>query len=125
MRILVIDDDRFWARSMEYYLKEYGFTVSLISKFADVNYDNIKLKFDVVVLDLMLRRPDDSEIPEDWDTGEYIYTEIKKNTPDKRIIIVTAVDRPKLESRFKVDGTDLLIKPLDPSFKDLIECIKK
>ncbi len=125
MRVLVIDDDRFWARSMEYYLKKYGFVVKIINKYSEVDYAEIENDFDVVVLDLMLRRPSESEVPEGWDTGEYIYTKIKERSSAKRIIVVTAVDRPFLESRFKLDNTPILIKPLDPSFKDLIEYIKQ
>ena len=124
MRVLVIDDDRFWARSMEYYLKQYGFFVKIINKYSEVDYDDITKDYDVIVLDLMLRRPPESDVPDEWDTGEYIYTKIKEKSPDKRVVIVTAVDRPVLESRFKLDQTPIFIKPLDPSFRDLIECIK-
>lgn len=124
MKILLIDDDIYLTDTISYFLKKYGFKVDVVNKCSSLDFDKITNSYNVIVLDLMMRRPVGVDIPRNQETGEWIYKNIKERSSDQKIVIATGVDSPGMASKFHRDGTALLKKPLDPKFEDLIQAIK-
>ncbi len=124
MNVLIVDDDRYLTDSMSYFLRKYGYSVDIVNKYSELDFNKIRRRYDVVVLDLMMRRPLDVYNDPRKETGEYIYEKIRDLDPKQKIIIVTAVDSPGLMGRFKDEQVKVFKKPLDAKFSALIEAIK-
>ena len=122
MNILVVDDEVLFTKSMRYFLEKYGFRVDVVNSASDFDVKLLS-NYDVVVLDLMLRSPEDVTIPKGLETGEWIYEKLKGKCPEKKVVVVTGVTDPKLKARFSKDGTVMLNKPIDSRFSKLIEAI--
>ena len=117
--LLVIDDDAFYLEDVVFFLKDAGFNVIAAST-ADEAIDVISSRsaeIDIVLLDLMMRRPESgalaSYLRDTEETGVGIARWVKERCPDMPIVGVSAKNRPEAEAEwFGQHGTGYLQKPL-------------
>lgn len=125
MKILIVDDDRFLTKRLDNSLSKHGYDVSVINKSTDLNENmDVFENHDLILLDLMMRKPEKLVVRDNEETGEAIYRLIKKKEKNKPVIIITGKDRADIATRFDRDNTKVLSKPFDQRYKDLYEAIE-
>lgn len=104
MKLLLIEDDRLLGESIKDYLESNGFFVEWIydEDFID-KFFNFE-RFDLVILDLMLK----------FKKGETILKYIKKSTDIPVIISTAKYEISSKEECFILGADDYLVKPYDP-----------
>lgn len=80
-QILVVEDDIKLRQELQTFLQKHGYEVKIIEKFENAVEDILKLKVDLVLLDINLPNTD----------GEYILKEIRK-TSEVPIMMMTSKD---------------------------------
>lgn len=125
MKILIIDDDRFLTNAISNSLNKNGYSVKVINKSKDmISVEKIIEKYDLVLLDLMMRKPEGLEVNPGEETGEALYKLIKKMDKNKPVIIITGKDSMDIKTKFHKDETQVLLKPLSSRYEDLYGAIK-
>ena len=80
-RVLIVEDDRFWARAYIRELEDFGFDVIYARSARDaVDLLNHSLDFDAVILDIMMPAPEEvaeSATEEGISTGLWVLEQIK------------------------------------------------
>ena len=98
MKILIIDDDRYFAEDLQYFLEKEGFDCTVYQEVDEVcsNFEHMG-GFDGIILDLMMLKgnllqlsPSESALEE---IGEVLFIRLRKQYPKMKIIIVTAKQR--------------------------------
>ena len=79
MKILIIDDDRFLTNSLKSALESQGNAVTVINKAKELT-DNLNVinNHDLILLDLMMRKPPDLHIAPGEETGEALFGQIRQ-----------------------------------------------
>lgn len=104
VHILVVDDDDRLRDLLQRYLSEYGFRVSTASSAAEARTALSGLRFDLLVLDLMMPGESGLELTEDI-----------RHTDNLPILLLTAMS--EAEDRIaglEVGADDYLAKPFEP-----------
>ena len=108
MNVLIIEDDYILSTSLKEYLEDENFSVK-IEDSVDTNIYYLSKKFDIILLDLMLKDK----------KGEFILKDLRKKGVDTPIIIITAKgDISSKEICFKYGADDYIVKPFEP--KELV-----
>ena len=125
MNILIVDDDKFLTRSIEGSLENHGHVVKVINKSSEF-FDEISVidDYDLVLLDLMMRKPPELKISPGEETGEALYRLIKTHDRNKPVIIITGKDKEDIRTKFEKLDVNFVLKPFDSRFVDLYEAIK-
>ncbi len=125
MKILIIDDDRFLTKSMERSLTKGGYDITVINKASDIVGNMKKIKdYDLILLDLMMRKPADLDVRPEEETGEALFRSIRKLKKSMPVIIITGKDKDDIKTKFSKINVQVLIKPFSSRFEDLYEAIR-
>lgn len=125
MKVLIVDDDRFLTQRLDNTLTKHGYDVTIINKANELNKDlNVFEKHDVILLDLMMRKPEDLVVKDNEETGEAIYRLIKQKDKNKPVVVITGKDKSDIVTRFDRDNTKVLLKPFNQRYEDLYEAIE-
>jgi FixJ family two-component response regulator len=113
--VLVVDDDKVFLNSIDFVLLSNGITnVECCHDSMEVMTLLEAREYSVILLDLKM----------EGITGEELLTEIVKEYPDIRVIILTAINMVEIAVRcIKKGAVDYLVKPVDT--EKLIRTIKK
>jgi len=133
-KIIVLDDELFFADIIKSYLELAGFEPLLYSSSDDIktfynSISNLNNK-DIVLLDLMvpkLQLPDSNEGRNlELDGGEFIYNKIREKSDKIKIIIITGKTNNRIAINYKHDSNcEIFFKPLHNSdIKKIISHIK-
>ena len=124
MKILIIDDDKYLTSPLKSSLEHNGHTVFVINKAKDLLDDlTIINEYNLIILDLMMRKPQNLVVPKSKETGETIFEKIKEINKDIKIIIVTGKDNGDIKTNFKALKIPLLTKPFNAKFENLYKVI--
>ena len=125
MKILIVDDDRFLTNRLDSSLTNHGHDITVINKSTELNEKlDIFKDYDLILLDLMMRKPEKLVVNGNEETGEAVYRLIKKMDKNKPVVVITGKDRNDIATRFSREGTKVLQKPFDHRYKDLYEAIE-
>jgi len=124
MKILIIDDDQFLNNTLKKSLTNTGHYVEVLRKSREIEeqIDSVT-DYDLVLLDLMMRKPQSIIVNPGEETGEAIYRKIRKIDKRKPVIIITGKDRKDIKTKFTDSYTAVLLKPFNSRFDDLYEAI--
>ncbi|HUL36730.1 MAG TPA: response regulator [Thermodesulfobacteriota bacterium] len=105
MKILVVDDDAIVIKSCRRILEAEGFEVMTVPG-ADEALENVKrYDFDLLLMDVKMPKHD----------GIFLMREIKKNSPDMPIIVMSGYPTPEtIADVFKLGATQFIPKPFRP-----------
>lgn len=125
MKITVIDDDKILSNLIKEAIEYRGnHDVTVFNRAADaITNLNELLASDVVLLDLMMRRPETLPVGIGEETGEALLRLIKKSNIRLPVIIITGKEVKDISANIRNQSIDVLMKPLDPKFNDLLEAI--
>lgn len=125
MRILIIDDDRFLTTSIQSALQSRGYTLTVLNKAKELT-ENLEVihQHDLILLDLMMRKPPGLVINPAEETGEALFRLIRQTHQDIPVIVMTGKENEEVETKFTKLGITVLLKPLDACFEDLYEAIR-
>ncbi len=113
MKVLVVEDDVLLGESLKEYLCSHGVSVTWLSDEAEVKEILSSSSFDVIVLDLILKRR----------KGEDILQEIRRSGIETPVLILTAKrELYDKEVCFERGADDYLTKPFEP--KELLLRLK-
>lgn len=113
MRVLLVEDDLMLGESLKEYLEKEGISVEWIQDEREILDVTVMDKFDVVILDLILR----------FRAGEDILRDIRNKGVDVPVLVLTAKSRIEdKEICFNLGADDYLTKPFEP--KELLCRIK-
>ncbi len=113
MKVLIVEDDILLGESLKEYLYSHGVSVTWLSDEAEVKEILNSFSFDVIVLDLILKRR----------KGEDILQEIRRSGIETPVLILTAKrELHDKEVCFERGADDYLIKPFEP--KELLLRLK-
>jgi len=126
--ILIIEDNKIFADDIAFFVEDEGHKCTVYNSTDQVikNWDSVG-KFDVIILDLMMRienllQPNDDEV--NLDTGEILFNKILAGFPNKRIIIVTAKTPDEIEIDTKQKNVQVINKPFnDEKIKLLLDLL--
>jgi CheY-like chemotaxis protein len=130
-KILIIEDDSFLAEQLQWLFIDNGHTCKVLASDDDV-IDNWQAlpDYDTVVLDLMIPRSTRRRVEEgseEYETGEIIFTKLRSEYPDKRVVVVTAL--PERDIHINPHGSPevgLLRKPFgEEEIDDLLEIVNR
>jgi CheY-like chemotaxis protein len=125
MRILIIDDDRFLTTSIQSALHSRGYSLTVLNKARELTENpDVIHQHDLVLLDLMMRKPPGLVINPGEETGEALFRLIRQTHKDIPVIIMTGKENEEVETTFSKLGITVLLKPLDACFEDLYEAIR-
>lgn len=125
MKILIIDDDRFLTTSIQSALHSRGYTLTVLNKARELT-ENVAVidQHDLVLLDLMMRKPPGLVINPGEETGEALFRLIRQNHKTIPVIVMTGKENEEVQTKFNKLGITVLSKPLDACFEDLYEAIR-
>jgi len=109
MNVFLIEDDNILSTSLKEYLEDENFNVEIEDSgdFANIYY--LSKKFDIILLDLMLKDK----------KGESILKDLRNKGVDIPVIVITAKgDISSKEKCFKYGADDYIVKPFEP--KELV-----
>lgn len=113
MKVLIVEDDVLLGESLKEYLCSHGVSVIWLSDEAEVKEILNSFSFDVIVLDLILKRR----------KGEDILQEIRRSGIEAPVLILTAKrEMHDKEVCFERGADDYLTKPFEP--KELLLRLK-
>ena len=115
-RILIIEDDKYLTDDLRFFIEGAGHTCE-VYRYADDVIENLDTfgQYDLIILDIMMMRGtkivDDKP---DIETGEILYSKIRKKYHKKRIIILSAKDFKAMTIDFsKEANVDIIEKGLN------------
>lgn len=125
MKILLIDDDRFLTQSLKNSLENRSYETTVFNKAGDFikNLHTVK-EYDLVLLDLMMRKPPDLVVKPKEETGEALFKKIREANKDIPVVIITGKSKDEIETNFDRFNVPVLFKPLRPKLEDLYEVIE-
>jgi CheY-like chemotaxis protein len=106
-RLLVVDDEQSICFSMSEYFTLHGFTVDTASEVEQAERLIGTTKYEVVIQDLRLgtaKSPD----------GLEIIRLVHQNSPDTRIVVLTAYGSSEVESEARASGADAFLRKPQP-----------
>jgi len=125
MKILIIDDDKFLTQTMERALNNEGHDITVINKASVLETESIDFSsFNLILLDLMMRKPQFLKLSRNEETGEGIYRYIKGRSNKPKFIIITGKDDIDIATNFKRFGVPILQKPFNSRYEDLFDAIR-
>lgn len=110
--ILLVEDDSVLAFSIEYTLKNDGFNVTTVNKIQEAQKINLKYKFDLILLDIML--PDGN--------GYDFCSEIRKSSTIPIIFLTACDEEVNVVTGLDMGADDYITKPF--RIKELISRIR-
>lgn len=128
-KVLIIEDDRFEADDLQFFVKAEGHQCEVYNTATDVvnNLPEIG-KYDVIVLDIMMRKgPQLKKVSQDMETGELLFELIREKYPDIDILVISAKNFRNMKIKFrKEENVHTLKKPVNEQFIiDLLRLIGK
>ena len=131
MKILLIDDDRFFTEPLLWRLRQEEYHVTFCQSVDDV-FDaegNLRVSApDCIILDIMMPRSNrysKEETASGKDTGLRLLVDIQKKLPKVPVIVVTVrsdVGLSRLQQRFGRSMKTVLVKPVTPT--QVLEAIR-
>jgi len=125
MKILLIDDDRIFITGVQRNLYSYGHIVESASTVSEIESAVDKSeRYDLIVIDLMMRKIKKFEMKGEKFTGIEIVKFLMSKKTKAKLVVLTGVDSGKIEFDFKGNGVYFLSKPLTTGSRELIQVIK-
>ena len=124
MRVLVIDDDKVFAKPLLWQLEQDGYKVTCCESVGDVLDKEGVLKVprpDCILLDIMMPRGDrygKRETDSGRDTGLKLLKDIQEKEPDIPVIVVTVrndLSLHELQENYGDNIKAILVKPVTPT----------
>ncbi len=115
VKILIVDDSRFMRRVLRGILQKEGYSDIIEAGSGEEAIDKVRLeKPDLVMLDIIMEGKD----------GIETLQEIKKEFPETKVIMVSAVGQDAIiKKALDLGAEDYVVKPFEPSA--VIEVVRK
>lgn len=123
--VLLVEDDRYISEDIKYFIEAADNKCDVYNTAEELfsNIDKLDL-YDVVVLDIMMRKPDCMSVEKDYETGEQLYEMIRVRYPKKKVIILSAKNFRDMKINFEKErDVETVEKPLSPTVCEIIDKI--
>lgn len=128
MRILFIEDNPEFAKYVVELLSDFDHEVNIVDNADDaVNLlSEIERKYDLVILDIMMRLGSIIKENEASDTGIAIYKRLRSKNKNIRVLVLSALAKKDIWSAFSQDNKARYFgKPLRKDTSDFLELIRE
>lgn len=133
MKVLIVDDDQYFAEPLIWELRERGYEVETCGAIEDVLSEDKKIRInklpDCVILDIMMPHGEiftKQETNRGAETGLRLLNIIHKEWPNVPVIIVTVRDDitlPGMKKQFGDTVRRIFLKPTKPS--EIVQCLRE
>lgn len=122
--VVLLDDDKYGAEGFKDILDIEGISCDLYFKADEFmkHIDDLD-KYDVVFIDIMLRKGHINIKDPTMETGEYIFDKVRSHYPEKVICVVSAKNISEIKIDFDKDFNIYIGKPLNKKRRAIVRVI--
>jgi len=121
-KILIVEDDRYLADDIQTILELFDYQTQVVNDVDDIlkvgDMNNLKL----ILLDIMMRTDGEIEMNGFKESGEAVYSYIRKKYKNIPIVIMSAMDKEDININFNDNHTKYIKKPFS-GIEQLMELI--
>lgn len=110
-KILIVEDDKFITDILQESLELFDYDVTVINHIDEIaEFSNFN-KYKVILLDIMMKTEGQLNLGKFSESGEAAYELIRKDSPNTKVIVMTALERDDIDIDFSNENTLYMKKP--------------